>query len=137
MRRKLLVGVASCVLVLGLSAGVAWAADSMAVNIPFAFTAAGTALPAGTYDIGTPGNDMSKLVIQASGAVGGVGATVAPVLERLANLGTKHPVIVFDKVEGKYYLSEAHYPGMDGFLVGVEGGKETHEVITGKPVKNP
>jgi hypothetical protein len=39
--------------------------------------------------------------------------------------------------DGKTYLSEVHVPGTDGYLVGIAGGKETHEVITGKQQKQP
>jgi len=85
-------------------------------------------MPSGRYEIEPSGSDSSKLVLR-SGAAGGT--IVVPVIERLADTGAKQPRVVFDKVEGKSLLSEVQIPGMDGFLLGIAKGKETHVVVTG------
>ncbi|HVN30937.1 MAG TPA: hypothetical protein VMT45_03030 [Thermoanaerobaculaceae bacterium] len=127
MRKRVLAVAAACVVALALGGSLAWAAATASLNIPFSFFVKDKEMPAGRYVIETVGNDLTKLTVKGAG-----GSVIATVLERLADTGAKEPKVVFDKVEGKYYLSEVHYPGMDGFLVGIAKGKETHEVITGK-----
>ena len=110
------------------------AAEAMAVHIPVSFIVAQKEMPAGDYEIEPTGVHMDRLIVKGSEAVGVV---VAPVLERLANTGSVKPWIVFDGLTGKYSLSEVHFPDLDGFLVGIVGGRETHTVVTGtkKPPK--
>jgi len=127
MRKQVLAAAVVAVLALGLAGGVAWAANKVSVDVPFSFFVKDKEMPAGKYEIQPVGTDMTQLAVR-----GGGGAVVTPVLERLADTGDKEPTAVFDKVEGKYYLSEVHYPGMDGFLVGIAKAEETHEVIPGK-----
>ena len=115
---------------LTFAGSLAWAADVVSVDVPFSFLVAkdNKDMPAGRYEIRLEGDDESRLLIRST--TGGRGA-VALVLERLADTGAKGSTVVFDKVEGKRYLSEVHIPGTDGFLVGIAPGKETHEVLTG------
>jgi hypothetical protein len=128
MRKQTLAVASVCVVVLALAGSLAWAAGSVVVDVPFAFMAKDTEMPAGRYEI-RPDIDQSRLVVRS---LSGTGTALVPVIERLSDTGTKEPKIVFDKVEGKRYLSEFHMPGMDGFLVGIAKGKETHEVLPGK-----
>ena len=130
MKKQTLVVAGVCVVALALASSLAWAASSVFVDTPFSFMAKDTTMPAGRYEI-RPDSDMTNLVIRSSGGSGGRTVTV-PVIERLADTGAKESRVVFDKVEGKRYLSEVHIPGMDGFLVGIAKGKETHEVLPGK-----
>jgi hypothetical protein len=116
------------VVALALAGSLAWAADVMQVDVPFSFIVNDKEMPAGRYQIEPIGNDKSQLAVKGTG-----GTVLAKVLERLADTGNKEPKIVFDKVEGKYRLSEVLFPGKDGYLVGIAGGAETHEVVTGKP----
>jgi hypothetical protein len=128
MRKQVLAAAVVGVLALGLTASLAGAANKTSVDVPFSFIVNDKTLPAGHYQIEPAGNNMSQLAIRGSG-----GTTIAKVVERLADTGGKEPKVVFDKVEGKYFLSEVHYPGSDGYLVGSGTATETHEVITGKP----
>jgi hypothetical protein len=128
MRKQIFVVAGVCVVALALAAGVAWAAGMMKVEVPFAFTVKDKEMPAGRYEIQPDGGEQSRLVIRSTS---GGGTIVVPVLERLADTGSKTPKIVFDQVQDKHYLSEVHIPGMDGFLVGITKGEEKHEVVTG------
>ena len=124
----------ACAAALTLAGSVAVAvepigSEEMEVDIPFAFVANQKAMTAGVYHIGLSGNHDNRVIVEGTEDEG---AVVVPVLERLADLGTKEPTLVFDKVDGKFILSEAHYPGMDGFLVGIAGGSESHHVLKGK-----
>jgi hypothetical protein len=130
MRKQLLAAVVVGVVALGLAGSFAWAASGVAVNVPFSFIVTDKEMPAGPYEIRAEGNDESRLVIRSSK---GGGTVFALVIERLADTGAKQPKVVFDKMDdGKSYLSEVHIPGMDGFLVGIAKGKETHVVVTGR-----
>ncbi len=128
MKTKVLAVTALSAVALLAFASAALAAEAMAVDIPFDFVVGQKAMPAGHYEVQPTGDHLDRLIVKGTGTPG---VFVAPVLERLANVGSEKPKLVFDKLEGKYILSEAHYPGMDGFLVGIAGGKESHEVITG------
>ncbi len=130
MRKHVLVAVVVGALALGFAGSVAWAAGAVSVNIPFNFVAKDTEMTAGTYEIRVGGNNEDQLAIRN---IKGSGHTNLPVIERLADTGTKNVRIVFDKMEdGRSYLSEIHMPGTDGFLVGISKGREKHVVVTGK-----
>jgi hypothetical protein len=130
MRKPIVAVAVVAVFALGLAGSLAWAAGAVSVNIPFSFIVKDKELPAGRYEIRTEGNDESKLTIRSSQ---GAGTVFAMVIERLADTGATHSKIVFDKMpDGKVFLSEIHFPGKDGFLVGVAKGKETHVTLTGK-----
>ena len=128
MRKHVIAVVGVFVVALALAGSLALAANVVKVDVPFSFMVNGKTLPAGQYQIEPAGNNLSKLAIRGTG-----GAILAKVVERLADTGVKEPKVVFDKVEGKYFLSEVHFPGSDGYLVGSGTATETHEVITGKP----
>ena len=129
MRRKIFAAVVVAVFALGLAGSLAWAAGAVAVDVPFSFLVKDKEMPAGSYEIRAEGANQSPLTIRSTRSGGTV---VLQVIERLADTGAKEPKVVFDKVDNKYYLSEVHMPGTDGFLVGIAKGKETHEVLTGK-----
>jgi len=129
MRKQVLAVVVVCAVVLGLPSGLAWAANSGVVDIPFNFIMKDKEMPAGRYEISLEGSDMSRLVIRAKNP--GV-AFVVPVMTRLADTGAKEPKVVFDKAGEKHYLSEIHLPGNDGFAVQGAPGKHTHETVSGK-----
>jgi hypothetical protein len=135
MKKQFLAAVVVAVAGLGLAGSLAWAADTVSLNVPFSFIVKDKEMPAGRYLIMPQGTYDTALVVRSDE---GGGMAVAPVIERLANTGAKEAKVVFDKMpDGKTYLSEVHVPGIDGFLVGIAGGKETHEVITGKQQKQP
>ncbi|HVN30935.1 MAG TPA: hypothetical protein VMT45_03020 [Thermoanaerobaculaceae bacterium] len=124
MRKPIVAMAVVAVLALGLAGSLAWAAGAVSVNVPFSFIVKDKEMPAGNYAIS---EESGRLLVKGSG-----GTVATPILERLADTGTKEPKIVFDKVEGKSYLSEVHIPGADGYLVGIAKGKETHVTVTGK-----
>ena len=116
------------VAVLALAAGTAGAGGIMAVDIPFSFVVNDKEMSAGRYEIQPTGSHENRLILRSAG---GNGAVVMTVIERLADTGAKEPLVVFDRVESKNYLSEIHIPGRDGFLVGIAKGRETHVVVKG------
>jgi len=128
MRRNFLASGGLSLAMLALVATTALAASKIAVEIPFSFIVKDREMPAGRYEIEPTGADGSKLVLRSTAAGG---TLVVVVLERLADTGAHEPRVVFDKFEAKNLLSEVHIPGMDGFLVGIAKGKETHVVLTG------
>jgi hypothetical protein len=127
MRKQVLAAIVVGLFALGLGGSLAWAAGGVSVDVPFSFIVKDKEMPAGRYEIRAQGE--ASLAIRSSE---GGGQVLVPVIERLADTGAKESKVVFDKVEGKHYLSEVHIPGMDGFLVGIAKGKETHEVLPGK-----
>lgn len=105
----------------------AYGQTTVSSNIPFAFTAAGKALPAGQYNFVRDNNDE---VIRVAGPVKGP-SVMAVVITRLA--GGMHTTpqdahIVFDKVGEKYFLSEVWIPGVDGFLLHITKEKHEHRI---------
>jgi hypothetical protein len=129
MRKQFPFVIAACVVGVALAAGIAWASATASVNVPFSFMVGDKEMPAGNYEIQAEGSQEAKLLIRSKE---GKGSIVVPVIERLADTGSKKVHIVFDKVGDKHYLSEVHIPGGDGFLVGITKGEEKHEVLTGK-----
>jgi hypothetical protein len=130
MRKPILAAVVVTVFALGLAGSLAWAADAISVNIPFSFIVKDKEMAAGPYEIRPEGPNETRLTIRSSN---GGGQVLVQVIERLADTGAKEPKVVFDKMEnGKSYLSEVHFPGKDGFLVGIAKGRETHVTVTGK-----
>ncbi|MEO8098969.1 MAG: hypothetical protein ABI811_14800 [Acidobacteriota bacterium] len=69
-------------------------AETLHVNIPFAFTATGTALPAGEYTISTMKTIMPMLFIEGSGMKTFVFGRIVPV--SLTGGATK-PALLFEK----------------------------------------
>jgi hypothetical protein len=130
MKKQILAAVVVGVFALGLAGSLAWAAGPVSVDVPFSFIVNNKEMPAGRYEIRTEGNDESRLAIRSSQ---GGGTVMALVIERLADTGAKQPKVIFDKMQdGKSYLSEVHIPGIDGYLVGIAKGKETHVTVSGK-----
>ncbi len=127
MKKQILAAVVVGVFALGLAGSLAWAAGAIAVNIPFSFIVKDKEMPAGRYEIREQGE--ANLAIRGDKG----GQVLVPVIERLADTGAKEPKLVFDKMaDGKSYLSEVHFPGQDGYLVGIAKGRETHVTVTGK-----
>jgi hypothetical protein len=127
MKKQILAAVVVGVFALGLAGSLAWAAGAIAVNIPFSFIVKDKEMPAGRYEIREQGE--TNLAIRGDKG----GQVLVPVIERLADTGAKEPKLVFDKMQdGKSYLSEVHFPGQDGYLVGIAKGRETHVTVTGK-----
>ena len=114
--------------VLGAFAGTALAASAVSVNVPFEFMVNGKTMPEGTYQIQFAGTKSSVLIVRN---VKNGQNVLVPVVTRLADLGGKEVSVVFDKVDGKAYLSELHVPGTDGFEIQGAPGKHTHALVSG------
>jgi hypothetical protein len=101
------------------------------VEVPFAFKAAETALPAGSYRVAIVTHGKKTTVLLA-----GKEQVELPVVTRLASVGQRGDAarLVFDKVGEERVLSEVWLPGIDGLLVqGAEAaqGLEVHEIVGG------
>jgi hypothetical protein len=120
-----------CVLAMGVAVllvagSVAWAFDPVYVEVPFDFMVRGKQMAAGRYEVMATDLQAEVLVVKnvKTGAVAD-----ATVMTRLADTEGKEATAVFDKAEGKYYLSELHVPGMDGFALPGAVGKHDHTKI--------
>jgi hypothetical protein len=129
-RMRKLTSVIAVGVVFAAFASVALAQSPMQqkVDVPFDFAAAGKDHPAGVYRVTVTKNagGHAELVL-----MGKEGETRLPVMERLAAVGgtVTSTKFVFDKTNGKHTLSEVWLPSYDGFLVGTDGGDETHVVL--------
>jgi hypothetical protein len=97
--------------------------EAMAVTIPFNFVVDRKTMPAGRYDIGPVGEDGDRVAILGTADEG---VLVAPGRDRALDSGRMRPdpampALVFDKIGDTYYLSRAHFPGLDAFSLRVKG----------------
>jgi hypothetical protein len=46
--------------------------------------------------------------------------------------GNTAPMLVFDKVGDRHYLSEVWMPGLDGFLLQARAEQHSHRLVKGK-----
>jgi hypothetical protein len=98
-------------------------------TVPFDFVANGRAFKAGQYLL-VPNAEDSTFTLEARDPKGA--AVVLPVETRLAaNTSITEPEVVFDKVEGKLYVSELSIPGNDGYLFLATRAQHTHESLKG------
>lgn len=95
------------------------------VDIPFEFVAAGTTLPAGTYDVRRI--DEGTLELQSAQMKKSV---ILPVLTRIGTIGGVHtPQLTFDTLDGKYTIESLWTGDADGYLFNVLKEKHTHKTI--------
>ena len=106
--------------------GVLAHAQTVSVNIGFAFMAAGKSMPAGKYEIQV--SNAGPIFLKGS-----TGQVVLPVITRLGRHDSDNePELIFDKIDGVLHLSEVWLPGSDGYLL--LGTKEIHDhAIVGGP----
>jgi hypothetical protein len=103
-------------------------------KVPFDFVANGQTLKAGAYYL-VPNSEDTMLTLR-SRDVKGAAAVVLLVTTRLAeNKSLTDPTVVFDKVDGKLYVSELTVPGNDGYLFLATKAKHSHELVKGAKVK--
>lgn len=121
---KLRYVVVPAIMVMALSSS-AWAAG-LRVKIPFDFTVLGKQMPAGQYMIETETPSETAITIRNMDT----GAAIPALTEtRLAERPNGEALVVFDKADGVYYLSEVH-PGVeDGYLLRGAPGKHTHAKV--------
>ncbi len=124
--RKLLMGM----LGLGLTAAMAVPAFAyqpiVTGNIPFAFTAGDSQLPAGHYQIGEA--DITAPVLEIKNLDTGKSVFV-PYVTRLAARAAGDSVVIFD-VQGEHkYLSEVYAGIDDGYYIEGARGMHTHSTV--------
>ncbi len=110
MRKQLATVAGVLPLVAGLGQLFAWERKA-SVDVPFKFLANGRILPAGRYSIGIEGQAQNIVVIRGENGE----TVVLPVLTRLGAADLKVAQVIFDKAGDLAYLSEVHFPGLDGF----------------------
>ena len=105
----------------------AYAQNIARVNIDFAFVFAGKDMPAGGYEF----EATSGRVLLRSQS-GKAAAVAMPVITRLGRHDADtDPELVFDKVDGKFSLSEFWPPNSDGYLLLNTPADHEHRVLGG------
>jgi hypothetical protein len=105
-------------------------------DIPNAFSVAGKQLPAGRYEFELP-EILHKTIIVRS-LDGKNSATALIVTEISAGMSKEsEPRVVFDVAGAQYILSEAWFPGHEGFLItGFKNDSEhKHSAVKVNPAK--
>jgi hypothetical protein len=128
-RSTVRVGTVMAALVVGfvVSAAPAHAQNRAKVNIDFAFVAGGTAMEAGAYEIEAT---REKVILRS--AAGKTAQIMMPVITRLGRHDSdQESELVFDKVGGKFLLSEFWFPEMDGYLILNTPTDHDHRVLGG------
>jgi hypothetical protein len=123
--------VAAVLAVLAWTGGTAFAqataANSAVMKVDFPFVVKGEAMPAGTYLFQI---DKDQLLVRSQTGPG-KGAMLG-VLTRLGRHDRDaDPEIVFDKLGGKFLLSEVWLPGQDGYLLLTTKEQHEHAVLGG------
>jgi hypothetical protein len=127
MKARVSVAVAALVAALVLGGAIAQAQQVVAAEIGFAFTAGGKDMAAGKY----------TFEVTAAGpvVVRGPNGASSGLMTVITTLGRhdldKDPEFVFDKIDGKMFLSEIWVPGKDGLLVLATSGPHAHAVVGG------
>ena len=133
MTRRTLVTIAAAALVMLAGSQPAQAQTRYDFKVPFAFTANGKAFAAGEYALSV-NQEESVVTLQSRAATGG--EVVLPVETRVSEpRSLSEPEVVFDKLDGKYLISELLVPGSDGYLMLVTKAKHTHESLKGGRTK--
>jgi hypothetical protein len=130
-KRLLLVGgVLALALVAGVGSLYAQGSSQINITVAFPFTVGKVDLPAGDYAIER--DNPSVLHVHGRDTTASPLAIVQ-VITRLAvpSGAATQAAACFDKIGGKYILSEVWIPGEDGYLVATTGGGHTHEVVKG------
>ncbi len=105
---------------------LAYAQEAMMADIPYKFVAGGQTHEAGRYELKVSEDQMGIMLTPQKGT-----ANAILVLTRLAAPETPMTDgrLVFDKVGETYFLSEAWFPGFDGFALHSTKEKHTHHAI--------
>jgi len=131
MTRRIFFTIAAAALVLVAGSRPA-GAQSLSLSdfkIPFDFVANGKAFTAGQYTL-SANLAGEVLTLQPLGLKGT--SAFLPVEARLGERRQlSEPELIFDKLNGKLYLSELFVPGEDGYLVLSTKAKHTHESVKG------
>ncbi|MCL4784319.1 MAG: hypothetical protein KJZ70_14900 [Bryobacterales bacterium] len=103
--------------------------EAVKAKVPFAFTASGKTLPAGSYEFRVKPDDQ-VVSIQAKNGTPEVFAMILTYVSPRPLSGEENDShIVFDKVGNTYILAEIWQPGFDGVILNMQKGKHEHHVI--------
>jgi len=98
-------------------------------KVPFAFTASGKTFAAGEYFLDVS-NEPAVVTLQAKDPK--AGSALLAVETRISERKPLNdPEVVFDKLDGKYLISELLVPDTDGYVLLVTKAKHTHERVNG------
>jgi hypothetical protein len=105
---------------------LAYADDALSAEVPFTFVAAGRTYQPGRYEVRINDDLIGLTLVPTKGSA-------APMLSltRLAATGSDETDgrLVFDKIGETYILSEAWFPGADGFVLHVTKEAHSHKTI--------
>jgi len=122
MKIRMLVAIAALVV---MSCALAYAQTPTSIEVGFPFVAGGKTLAAGKYTIEMP--DVNTVSIYGPG-----GKSIMVVLTQLGRHDKDTDLeLVFDKLDGKYHLSEVWFPEQDGYLLLATKKPHEHAVIGG------
>ncbi len=130
MTRKLSIVVGLLALAFVVGGSAAYAQDVVSGNIPFKFIAAGRVHQPGMYELRVSDDEGLLMLLDESVKTPSNALLVEGRLASPATLTSEVGRLVFDKVGDTYYLSEAWFPGLDGFIVHTTPGEHTHETVT-------
>jgi hypothetical protein len=103
------------------------APGSATVKVDFDFVFAGTPMAAGSYVIESTPNRL-----QIKRSTGDPQTAFANTVTRLGRHDMDaQPELVFDKLGGKFHLSEMWFPGQDGYLLLSTKEEHDHRVLGG------
>ncbi len=131
MLRRIVLVMVPLVLFLVAGRSVAYADPALSADIPFKFVAGGSTHDPGRYELRVNDGDVMLTLVPAKGAE----ALLSPLTRLASRDGQTDPCLVFDKVGNTYILSEAWFPGLDGFMLHATKEPHTHQVVkvTSKP----
>ena len=115
VRRLSHIGFVVAAVVIGVAGfgTMTYAQNIARVNVDFAFVAAGKEMPAGAYEFAA---DPGRIVVRAQDGKGT--PIMMPVITRLGRHDADTDAeLIFDKVGGKFLLSEVWLAGADGYLL--------------------
>jgi hypothetical protein len=120
--------IAALTLVLAAFSAAAFAQDPVVVKIDFPFVAGGKDMEPGSYYIEVL--DAGPVLLgpyKMSGA-----RITMPTMTRLGRHDNDaEPELVFDKIGGRYFLSEVWLPGLDGYLLLGTQEQHDHRILGG------
>jgi hypothetical protein len=129
MRSRTLIAAAAVAVAMLAGSQPAQAQTQYDFKVPFGFVAHGKTFAAGEYRLATNDTDT---ILTLEGKDPKNGAVALPVETRISEARSlAEPEIVFDKLDGKYFVSELLVPGDDGYMVQVTKAKHTHESVKG------
>ena len=126
MKVRASVAVVALVAAFVLGGAIAQAQQVVTAEIGFPFTAGGKEMAAGKYSFEVTA--AGPVVVRGPSGTSGL----MPVITTLGRHDLdKDPEFVFDKIDGKLFLSEIWVPGKDGLLVLATKGPHGHAVVGG------